>query len=121
MATHKKQICLDCQKEFVPYRKDQRFCSKKCSRHYYKHHETTHRAPEPGVPVIREFYCRWCHHLVQVADPADKRTVFCCHKCEKSYWRHGYTLNDHGRGGNRGMSGGMSPGGLIRRERRDLD
>jgi endogenous inhibitor of DNA gyrase (YacG/DUF329 family) len=116
-----KRVCPVCHKEFTPRRKDQKRCSQRCSKIWLKHHQTIHREPEPGVPIIREFYCRWCHRLVQIADPEDRRTVFCCQKHEKDYWRHGYTLSDHGRGGNLGLSGGMSLGGLMRRERRDLD
>jgi hypothetical protein len=57
-----------------------------------------------------------------VRDLHDKRTVFCQRACEEKYWKHGYLKDtSHRPSANIGLSGGMSLGSLIRRERRDLD
>lgn len=39
------------------------------------------------IPIEREFYCRHCGQIVKITDEKDKRTVYCCKKCEKQYWR----------------------------------
>lgn len=117
----RKFVCPVCNKTFIPKRKSQKYCSSACRRYREKHIEVVREEPKPGVPIIREFRCRQCMKLIQIADPADKRHVFCSVACEREYWRHSYYRKDHGRGGNLGMSGGMSIGSLIRRERRDLD
>lgn len=33
------------------------------------------------------FQCACCGHTVEVTEPTDKRERFCCHACEKKYWR----------------------------------
>lgn len=35
-----------------------------------------------------DFECRYCGEQVHIADPSDKRTVYCSAQCEKQYWRH---------------------------------
>ena len=113
--------CPICHNVFTPKRSNQKYCSSGCRRYREKHIDVKHAEPGLGVPIIREFRCRQCAKLIRIADPDDKRHVFCSVQCEREYWRHSYYRKDHGRGGNLGMSGGMSLGGLIRRERRDLD
>lgn len=90
---------------------------------YYASHPQ-HAEWRPGMEILREFDCKnlRCKRHVVVVEKRDKRTSFCCPQCEKQYWRD-VTRHDNGihkRGGNNGMSGGMSLGSLIRRERRDL-
>ena len=34
-----------------------------------------------------DFECRYCGEQVHIADPSDKRTVYCSAQCEKQYWR----------------------------------
>lgn len=41
-----------------------------------------------STPCPREFACRMCGAYVVVEDRCDRRTVFCCERCEKRYWRH---------------------------------
>lgn len=88
-------------------------------RKRYYSTETPRFLPALGQIPIRSFYCRKCGKLVEIYFSDDRRTVFCTRSCEKKYWRH--PPKDRGRGGNLGMSGGMSLGSLIRRERRSLD
>lgn len=46
-------------------------------------------AEDAGViPFPREFDCRLCGAHVIVDKRPDKRTVFCCERCEREYWRH---------------------------------
>lgn len=88
-------------------------------RKEYYSKETVRRMPLPFEKPIDSFHCRQCGKLVEIFDRTDKRTVYCSRACEKKYWRH-QSANKR-RDGNNGMSGGMSLGNLIRRERRDLD
>ena len=89
------KICPECGKSFVGSTK---YCSYRCcKRHNRKAKEIKH--PDP---------------------PKDKRTVFCCSICEKKYWKHNTSKSNKHRKGEIGMSGGMSLGSLIRREKRDL-
>lgn len=39
------------------------------------------------MPVPREFDCRYCGEHVVVSDRHDHRSVYCCARCEKEYWR----------------------------------
>ena len=80
--------------------------------------------PLTGLP-IREFICKKCGKRVFVRDKRDHRESFCSRECERVYWKCDYLYAkqgmSHGYQDNRGMSGGMSLGSLIRRERRVLD
>lgn len=42
-----------------------------------------------GLPYPREFHCRYCHRYCYIStkDLDDHRSVFCCAKCEREYWR----------------------------------
>lgn len=42
-----------------------------------------------GLHFPREFDCRYCHRHISVGvdDLKDRRSVFCCAKCERQYWR----------------------------------
>ena len=40
------------------------------------------------TPLPREFDCRRCGGHVVVEERGDHRTVFCCRRCEREYWRN---------------------------------
>lgn len=88
-------------------------------RKEYYSRETVRRVPLAGEMPIDSFHCRQCGKLVEIFDRIDRRTVYCSRACEKKYWREQSKLKN--RNGNIGLSGGMSLGSLIRRERKDLD
>lgn len=114
-------ICPACGKLFTTNRSWQKYCSVVCRRRENHHNEKIHAEPQAGKEILRIFWCRMCGKEVRVTDPKDKRTVFCCQPCERKYWKHADRYkNKHARE-SQGMSGGMSLGSLIRRERRDLD
>lgn len=41
-----------------------------------------------ATPLPRSFECRLCGAPVLVEKRSDHRTVFCCERCEREYWRH---------------------------------
>ena len=114
--------CVQCGKDFTPKIRIQRFCSKDCRRYYFHHHETYHKENDTNAEIIRQFDCCQCKRLVLVTNKRDQRTVFCSRTCERNYWREvtKHAVKNRGSRNNQEMSGGMSLGSLIRRERRDL-
>lgn len=82
-------------------------------------HDITHKEYKPGDVVLREFDCKKCGKHVVVVDVRDKRSVYCCYSCERQYWRDATKRGGAGKQGN-GLSGGMSLGSLIRREKMSL-
>lgn len=114
--------CKNCGKSFRAKTYNQCFCCPDCRKEFYKRKGNFHEEPEPGVPIIREFDCKNCGYHVRVGDKDDLRTTFCCQQCEKDYWKHGYLKRNNKKHAqnSQGMSGGMSLGSLIRRERMDL-
>ncbi|MBO6303932.1 MAG: hypothetical protein J6M62_02505 [Selenomonadaceae bacterium] len=115
-------VCKNCGKE-IHRHKAHKFCSLMCYKAYRRNHGATHTPPPINSEILRVFECRCCGKKVYVWEKKDKRTVFCCQPCERKYWRD-VTRHDnanHKRGGNQGMSGGMSLNSLIRRELRDLE
>ena len=114
------KICPECGKSFDGST-GQKYCSYRCcKRHNRKAKEVRHPDPPKGVSIIRAFPCKECGHEVLVWERTDKRTVFCCSLCEKKYWKHNTSKSNKHRKGEIGMSGGMSLGSLMRREKRDL-
>ena len=114
------KICPECGKSFVGSA-SQKYCSYRCcKKHNRKAEENKHPDPPKGMAIIRAFPCKECGHEVLVWEGTDKRTVFCCSLCEKKYWKHNTSKSNKHRKGEIGMSGGMSLGSLIRREKRDL-
>lgn len=113
------KICPECGKSFISST-GQKYCSYSCYRKHNEAKEIKHSYPPKGVPIIRDFLCKECGHEVLVWERSDKRTVFCCSLCEKKYWKHNTSKSNKHRKGEIGMSGGMSLGSLIRREKRDL-
>ena len=79
-------------------------------------HNIQHKDWQVGDKIIREFECKHCGKTVRVVEARDRRTVFCCATCERNFWRH---KTGAGKNGN-GLSGGMSLGRLIMREKRAL-
>lgn len=112
--------CAVCGMPFLPVTANAKYCSHKCAKRADRKRQTSpHRTPVEGDIILREFYCSWCGHLVEVVEETDKRTVFCCCECERKYWKRPPERR-RGSGNNRGLSGGMSLGSLIRREKRNL-
>lgn len=114
----------ECGLMFLPQHPCEKYCSRRClkrvDRMHFRNKVVYHREPVEGRDIIlREFYCRHCDRLVQVCDESDKRTVFCCQACERKYWKRPPERRHRG-DSNRGMSGGMSLGSLIRREKHNL-
>lgn len=117
-------ICPLCQKHFEPRAVNQIYCSHKCmclvKRQRYCHSD------EPPVPIdtrpIAEFVCKNCGKTVFIYSRFDQRSAYCCGKCYVKYRNKQALLrNVKKRGGNLGVSPGMSLSNLIRRERRDID
>lgn len=100
--------CVSCGKEFQAASPSQKYCSKECLVY-----GSNHRLARPPY----EFYCAHCGKHVVTAPYNDRRSRFCSRNCEKKYWRH---PERHRLRGNLGMSGAMSLGRLIKRERRSL-
>lgn len=114
------KICPECGKSFVGST-SQKYCSYRCcKKHNRKAKENKHPDPPKGMAIIRAFSCKECGHEVLVWERTNKRTVFCCSLCEKKYWKHNTSKSNKHRKGEIGMSGGMSLGSLIQREKRDL-
>lgn len=114
------KICPECGKSFNGST-GQKYCYYRCcKKHNRRAKEIRHPDPPKGVSIIRAFHCKECGHEVLVWERTDKRTVFCCSLCEKKYWKHNTSKSNKHRKGEIGMSGGMSLGSLIRREKRDL-
>lgn len=118
-------ICPNCGRRFSVTKgmsHNRKFCSPLCTADFYHHHGKKHREYIPGDEILREFNCRECGRRVRIVEKRDQRTVFCSQQCEKKYWREKMRAGEssRSRGGNLGMSGGMSLGSLIRREARDL-
>lgn len=131
---NKVRRCLKCGNEITdPLRllNNNNFCCSVCANRYYndfgkKSKEAKRNYEENPVEhaeytgsetILRAFFCRNCGKEVLVVDEKDKRTVFCQQPCEKAYWRR---VTKERCTGNRGLSGGMSLGSLIRREAEDL-
>ena len=115
------KTCAECGKEFRSELPFQNFCSPKCTRNYYHKHGKEHIEPQGEETILRTFVCRQCRRNVYVVSKTDRRSVFFCQACEKKYWRDLTKCKSRGRSSNQGMSGGMSLGSLIKRERRDLN
>ena len=116
------RYCDYCGRGYEPKQKRQRFCSKHCSRKWWKEHPPIHTDPQDGTEVLRTFECKLCRKEVKVVSTRDHRTQFCCAQHEREYWKHDYQRHNSGRTReNQGMSSAMSLGSLIKRERRDLD
>lgn len=88
--------CLYCDSEFQPRTVIQRYCSKRCSERHHKEYiaiypSITFQCAQCGRKVVTEPY-----RTGQGGRP-DMRTRFCCHSCEKNYWKHSQKETDkHG-------------------------
>ena len=109
-----EKFCRVCHDFFVTGYPWTKYCSKACRIKVDVEH-----APFGGGIPIREFYCKDCNARVLIGDTQDRRTVFCSRSCERKYWKKPADYKHHATS-NRGLSGGMSLGSLIRREKRDL-
>lgn len=80
-------LCLICGNEFTPRTVTQKYCSAKCR-------QEAHIKGKTAWMTI-EFVCAECGKTVvtegrKANGRPDMRTKFCCHSCEKKYWRHHY-------------------------------
>ena len=114
------KTCRYCKKVYESRNPRSKYCSEKCNRADYYENGIKHRNAFPGDKIVREFTCRCCGRLVDVVDKKDQRETYCSAQCERSYWR-GVTKMNNGsrrsRGGEIGVSGGMSLESLIKREK----
>lgn len=75
--------CLQCGEEFTPRTVIQKYCSTRCARKYQRLHNVNENYPQIT------FTCPTCGKTVTTEGGArDKRTRFCCHSCEKKWWKH---------------------------------
>lgn len=105
-------ICPICGRKFElqadTYRK---YCSQECLEQSRRLDKVPPREPF-------EFICGHCGKRVITAAYNDNRIKYCSRRCHD---RAHEQRKEQRQRGERGMSGGMSLSGLIRRERRDLD
>ena len=83
--------CEWCGKPFNSVQPKQRYCSAKCLKMATKRRSAptgTENAPAPDSAPIRSFQCAKCGKPVNVYDPKDQRTKFCCAHCERLYYKH---------------------------------
>lgn len=117
-----KKVCKHCGKEFFTEYPTKLYCSLNCANAaYYEREESDYKyLPETTEPIFT-FECAECGKEVKIYSKYDQRHTYCCGKCaKKAKNRRESERAKKRRGGNVGMSGGMSLGSLIRRERRDL-
>lgn len=107
-------LCPVCNKIFEPAVPHQKYCSTKCGTWARNNNLTPPREPY-------EFVCAHCGKHVVVEPFKDYRSVYCSRRCHDREREKRKEERRRRLRGNLGMSGGMSLGSLIRRERRDLD
>lgn len=87
-----KKFCLNCNQVFYTNRTNQIFCSVHCRKIHHKkvyyNRDRLKRIDNVEKSIINSFKCKKCHNLVYIRDKDDKRTKFCCPRCEKLYWKH---------------------------------
>ena len=62
------KFCDYCGKGYELLQKRQRFCSKHCSRKWWKEHPPIHSDPPGGAEVLRTFECKLCRKEVKVKE-----------------------------------------------------
>ena len=117
------KTCEHCGKIFETEYPTKLYCSKHCTKAArFDRDESYYQFPhEPDAEPLFTFECTNCGKTVKVYSRYDQRTRFCCGQCAKKYeLSQNRKQQSKRRGGNMGLSGGMSLGSLIRREARDL-
>lgn len=119
---NEKKVCKYCKKIFTPTcARNTKYCSVACKKRDYYENGNKHREDFSSDEIIREFCCRQCGKQVNVVEKRDRRTTYCSPQCERAYhWNKEKSDNyskSRSRSGVAGMSGGMSLGSLIRREK----
>lgn len=120
-----KKVCEHCGKVFETSYPSKIFCNKNCAKaERFERDESFYDFPHaPDAEPLFSFQCKNCGKEVKVYSKYDQRNTFCCGICAKQFQnsverkrlaKQRYTANI-------GMSGGMSLGNLIRRERRSAD
>lgn len=105
-------ICPICHTVFEPAVPFQKYCSHECCV------KSLSLKPKPAREPF-EFRCAHCGKLVITEPFHDKRFKYCSRRCHDR--AHEQRKDKRKRVGNNGLSGGMSLGSLIKRERRSLD
>lgn len=103
-------FCIDCGVTLIGNQK--KFCSRKCSKHWYKNNDVMH--PVYEGKAIRQFNCAQCNYNVYVYAESDLRTKFCSNMCSRKYFRHRY---GKGNKGTSSMSRPMTFDSFVSRER----
>lgn len=100
--------CLNCQKDFLPYRMDSRgrkFCSFECAGSYRReipektcpicktvfwsqHRTQIHCSRECAGLALRVLEPRSCLNCFSIFRPKDRDQKFCCLKCRDAYGKH---------------------------------
>lgn len=80
--------CPECGKEFIQRTVIQKYCSIQCGQKYRSKHKVTFTYPSIT------FTCSNCGRIVVTEGSSrDKRSRFCCMKCEKKFWRRPHWEN----------------------------
>lgn len=104
--------CPICLKSFLPSVPFQKYCSTACC---VKANNNDLQPPRDEFI----FRCAHCGKLVVTEPFKDYRYKYCSKRCHDR--AHEQRKDKRKRVGNNGLSGGMSLGSLIKRERRCLD
>lgn len=85
--------CLNCKKEFIPVRKNQKQCSRKCTQEiFHKRHPEKHREYTQKWYYKKPLFCHYCKKEIPISmRKAGLR--FCsnkCRKCQKKLNQHKY-------------------------------
>ena len=117
------KVCPECGKTIYTEYPSKIYCSENCARKArFSRDESYYEFPHlPTDEPLYSFQCKNCGKTVNVYSKYDQRTTFCCGICAAK-WHHlraSQRLSKH-RPTNLGMSGGMSLGSLIKREKRAL-
>lgn len=78
--------CINCNKYFEQQAVNQKYCSQRCKKQYYR--KTTKEERQEMWITNDSFNCSHCGKLV-VKDTTkiDMRTRFCSNACCKKYWK----------------------------------
>lgn len=79
--------CPVCGREFETSYGKQAYCSEACARRAARMSAGERHAARLAVFEPREFTCPVCGKVVEVTDPFDVRTRFCCAAHERKFWR----------------------------------
>lgn len=78
-------VCPMCGTRYSRLSTNHRYCRPACRNKAFRRGLHRQHAQEAFEP--HSFACRECGHTVEVTDPGDHRTVFCCGAHERAWWR----------------------------------